>query len=78
MRGSCRCPAASSTELFFKANREVQKKAVDYANSLFGRVTVIAVWDRNTVGDGIGGTADAVEQWSIDGYDVDVIDITKL
>jgi hypothetical protein len=26
----------------------------------------------------VGGTADAVERWQVDGYEVDIIDVSKL
>ena len=72
------CPPADELpDLFHRANREVQQRAITYAESLFGKPKVIAVWDGKP-GNGKGGTADAVERWQFDGYDVDIIDPTAL
>jgi len=70
-------PDEELRELFQKANREVQQRAIKYAEALFDKPRVIAVWDGKP-GDGKGGTADAVQRWQIDGYHVDIIDITAL
>ena len=60
-----------------KANLEVQRLAVEYAERLDEKPVVVAVWDGKP-GDGPGGTADAVSLWRDEGYAVDVIDINKL
>lgn len=70
-------PDADLPELFDRANLRVQRLAIEYAEKLFQKPKVVAVWDGKP-GDGKGGTADAVARWQIDGYDVDIIDITKL
>lgn len=73
-----RCP--SDLELpsaLAEANREVQKRAVKFAQSLDEIPIVLAVWD-GSPGDGPGGTADAVALWRDEGYEVDVVDITKI
>jgi tetratricopeptide (TPR) repeat protein len=62
---------------FADANREVQRRAVEYAKRLDETPVIIAVWD-GKAGDGPGGTADAVALWREDGYDVEVIDLTAL
>lgn len=62
---------------FADANEEVQRRAIAYAKRLDEAPVVMAVWDRNS-GDGPGGTADAVALWQDEGYEIDVIDITKL
>jgi len=70
----------SATELpqaFAKANRQVQKLTLEYAERLDEKAIAVAVWD-GKAGDGPGGTADAVRLWQDEGYAVDVIDITKL
>jgi tetratricopeptide (TPR) repeat protein len=70
-------PDAELPDLFDRANLKVQRHAIEYAEKLFQKPKVIAVWDGKP-GDGKGGTADAVARWQMDGYDVDIIDITKL
>jgi tetratricopeptide (TPR) repeat protein len=70
-------PDEQLPDLFQRANVRVQKRAIEYAKALFGTPKVIAVWDGQP-GDGAGGTADAVERWQMDGYEVDIIDVSKL
>jgi hypothetical protein len=62
---------------FAKANTEVLRRAIEYARRLDEIPLVVAVWD-GQAGDGPGGTAEAVELWQMEGYEVDVIDITRL
>lgn len=62
---------------FAAANQEVLRRAIEYAQRLDETPLVIAVWDGQP-GDGPGGTAEAVALWQLEGYDVDVIDITRL
>jgi hypothetical protein len=65
---------AELAEAFRASNIEVQKHTAQYAKLLDETAIVIAVWDGKP-GDGPGGTADAVQLWEADGYDVDVISI---
>jgi hypothetical protein len=74
---SSRPPDPDLPEAFADTNREVQRRAVEYARRLDETPVVIAVWDRQP-GDGPGGTADAVALWTEDGYGVDIIDIMAL
>ena len=62
---------------FAKANTEVLTRAIEYARRLDETPLIVAVWDR-AAGDGPGGTAEAVELWQMEGFEVDVIDITQL
>lgn len=72
------CPdAAAQPAAFAKANKEILHQARDYAGRLQETPLVIAVWDGQP-GDGPGGTAEAVELWEAEGFDVDVIDILAL
>jgi tetratricopeptide (TPR) repeat protein len=64
-------------EVLAESNRAIQKRVADYGRLLGEDPLVIAVWDGQP-GDGPGGTADAVALWKDDGYNVDVIDITKI
>ncbi|HEX6707610.1 MAG TPA: TIR domain-containing protein [Albitalea sp.] len=64
-------------EAFAAANREIQRRAIEYARRLDQKPIVLAVWDGKE-GDGPGGTADAVALWRDEGYEVDVIDVAKL
>jgi tetratricopeptide (TPR) repeat protein len=59
------------------ANREVQRRTIEFARRLDETPVVLAVCDCRK-GDGPGGTADAVALWRDEGFDVDVIDITKI
>ncbi|MEX3846240.1 TIR domain-containing protein [Paraburkholderia sp. BR10879] len=64
-------------QAFAEANREVMRRATEFARRLDSTPIVLAVWDGRE-GDGPGGTADAVELWQQAGYDVDLIDIDKV
>jgi hypothetical protein len=71
---SARPPDTDLPSAFDDANREVQRRAIEYAKGLDEMPVVIAVWDGKP-GDGPVGTADAVALWRDDGYEVEVIDI---
>lgn len=70
-------PADALQAALAHANAEVLRRAIEYARRLDQTPLVVAVWDGRP-GDGPGGTADAVELWQIEGYQVDVIDATQL
>ncbi|MFT4101244.1 MAG: TIR domain-containing protein [Burkholderiaceae bacterium] len=72
-----RPPADELSEAFSIANREILRRAIEYAKRLDERPIVIAVWDGRP-GDGAGGTAETVALWRDEGYEVEVIDITRL
>ncbi|MFL9912261.1 TIR domain-containing protein [Paraburkholderia sp. RL17-337-BIB-A] len=67
-------PDAELGRALEEANREVQKRALEFARRLDETPIVLAVWDRQQ-GDGPGGTADAIRLWQDDGFEVDVIDV---
>ena len=69
--------SAAQPAAFAKANKEILQQAREYARRLDETPVVIAVWDRQP-GDGPGGTAEAVELWEAEGFDVDVIDLSAL
>lgn len=60
-----------------RANRQVQKLSVEFADLFDETPLVLAVWDGNR-GDGPGGTADAVQLWRDEGYKIEIIDVAKL
>jgi len=70
-------PAADLPRAFGTANREILRRAIEYAERLDEQPVVIAVWDGRP-GDGAGGTAETVALWRDEGYEVEVIDITRL
>ena len=63
--------------LLAQANREILLQAKEYARRLDETPVVIAVWD-GQVGDGPGGTAEAIRLWEEEGIDVDVVQIVEL
>lgn len=74
---SQRPPDEKLTAALIDANREVKRLAIEFARRLDETPIVLAVWDGKK-GDGPGGTADAIEIWRDEGYDVDVIDIATI
>ena len=68
---------ADMPRVLFEANREVQRLALEYARRLDETPVVLAIWDGKR-GDGPGGTADAIALWQDEGFDIDVVDITKV
>jgi tetratricopeptide (TPR) repeat protein len=70
-------PREQLADAFAAGNLEIQRRAIDYAKRLDEVPVVIAVWD-GKLGDGPGGTADTVNLWRFEGYEVDVIDVTAL
>lgn len=65
-------------ETFSKSNERIFRLAVEHARRLDETPRLLVVWDRKVEGDGPGGTADVVRQWSEEGYQPIVIDITAL
>jgi tetratricopeptide (TPR) repeat protein len=55
------------------ANREIMRRAVEYARALDEKPIACAVWDGQS-GDGPGGTAEAAALWRNKGFDVELID----
>jgi tetratricopeptide (TPR) repeat protein len=72
-----RPPDGELPKAFDDANLAVQKRAIAFARELDEKPLLIAVWDGSD-GDGRGGTSDAVKRWRAEGYEVDVIDVTRL
>ncbi len=71
-------PASGGLPRAFAAcNRAVLERTVAFARLLDEEPMLLAVWD-GAAGDGAGGTADAVQEWQDEGYDVEVIDIRGL
>jgi hypothetical protein len=70
-------PAANQPEAYANCSRKILEEAVAKAKVLKQKPLLIAVWNRDP-GDGAGGTADAVHDWTNEGHDVVVIDISKL
>ena len=64
-------------QAFYDANREVQRRAIEYARRLDEKPAVLVVWDGQP-GDGPGGTADTVELWRFEGVEPMVIDLRTL
>jgi tetratricopeptide (TPR) repeat protein len=62
---------------FANANREIQRRAMEYAARLDETPVAIAVWDRRP-GDGAGGTADVIRLWREEGIEPHVININSL
>jgi hypothetical protein len=58
-------------------NAEIQKAAIACAQRVNSKPILLTVWNGNP-GDGQGGTTDAVRTWRQHGYEVVLIDISKL
>ena len=58
-------------------NAKILEAAQSQAKLLNQKPILFAVWN-GTPGDGKGGTADAVRAWQAKGYEVQLIDISKL
>jgi tetratricopeptide (TPR) repeat protein len=72
-----RPPDAQLPTAFASANREIQRRAMEYAARLDETPVAIAVWDRRP-GDGAGGTADVIRLWKEEGIEPHVININSL
>jgi hypothetical protein len=72
-----RPPDAQLPTAFASANREIQRRAMEYAARLDETPVAIAVWDHRP-GDGAGGTADVIRLWREEGIEPHVIDINSL
>ena len=59
-------PPEALPRAFYDANREVQRRAVEYAKRLSEDAVLLVVWD-GQAGDGLGGTADTVALWDFQG-----------
>lgn len=70
-------PEEQQSAAYDRCNAEIQKVAIACANRTGARPVLLTVWNGNP-GDGRGGTADAVQAWKKQGYEVVVIDISKL
>lgn len=62
---------------FGAVNREIQRRAIEYAARLDETPVPIAVWDGRP-GDDAGGTADAIALWQQEDIEPDVIKIDSL
>jgi hypothetical protein len=70
-------PEDQQPEAYADCNRKIFEEAIAKAKLLDEKPVLITVWNGNP-GNGAGGTADAVRDWQNEGYEVDVIDISKL
>jgi tetratricopeptide (TPR) repeat protein len=64
-------------EAYASCNFHIQKAATEKASVLDEKPILICVWNGN-LGDGKGGTADAVRDWLNEGHQLEIIDISKL
>jgi len=62
---------------FNRCSRVVNKKAIEFAKMLDEKPVLLAVWN-GKIGDGRGGTEEAVRAWREDGYKLVQINISKL
>jgi hypothetical protein len=69
-------PEAEEPAAYAACNQKIFETALKQAELFDDAPILIAVWNGN-LGDGAGGTADAVRAWRLAGHEVDVIDISK-
>jgi hypothetical protein len=70
-------PEDKQPEAYAACNTKIIEEAIAKAKMLDEQPILITVWNGN-LGDGAGGTADAVRAWRDEGYTVEQIDLSKL
>jgi hypothetical protein len=70
-------PEDRQPEAYADCNRQIFEQAIAKAKLLDEKPVLITVWNGD-LGDGAGGTGDAISDWKNEGHEAVIIDISKL